>query len=68
MEIIPVTDTSTARQFLQVAVEINKKDANWIRPLDKDINQVFDKSKNKTFRFGEAIRWILMDDDGKLIV
>lgn len=67
MQIIPVTDAATAREFIQTAVELNKKDPKWIRPLDKDINEVFDKDKNKAFRFGEAIRWILKDDQGKLI-
>ncbi len=67
MQLIPVNDNSTAKQFLQVAVELYKNDPNWIRPLDKDINEVFDKKKNKAFRFGEIIRWILKDDKGKLI-
>ncbi len=67
MQINPVSDSSTAKQFLQVAWEIYKKDPNWIRPLDKDINEVFDTNKNKAFRFGEAIRWVLKDDAGKLI-
>ena len=67
MEIIPVTDTSTAKAFLQTAMVIYKNDPNWIRPLNKDINEVFDPNKNKAFRFGEAIRWILKDADGKLI-
>ncbi len=67
MQIIPVTDKSTAELFLQTAVVIHKNDPNWIRPLDKDINEVFDKEKNKAFRFGEVIRWILKDDTGKLI-
>jgi hypothetical protein len=67
MQIIPVTDRSTALEFIQTSVVINKKDPNWIRPLDKDIDEVFDKTKNKAFRFGEIIRWILKDDDGNLI-
>ncbi len=67
MQIIPVTDASTARAFIRTAVVLNTKDPHWIRPLDKDINEVFDKNKNKTFRFGEAIRWLLKDDQGKLI-
>ena len=67
MQIIPVTDASTAKAFLQVAVELYKNDPKWIRPLDKDINEVFDPKKNKAFRFGEIIRWILKDDNGKLI-
>lgn len=67
MQIIPVTDNTTAKQFIRVAVDLNKQDPNWIRPLDKDINEVFDKEKNKAFRFGEVMRWILQDDSGKLI-
>ena len=67
MQIIPVTDSLTAKQFLQVPLVIYKNDPNWIRPLDKDVNEVFDKNKNKAFRFGEVIRWVLKDDNGKLI-
>ena len=63
MQLIPITDKSTAQEFIQPAVVINKSDPNWIRPLDKDINEAFDAKKNKAFRFGEAIRWILKDDD-----
>jgi hypothetical protein len=67
MQLIPVNDTATAKQFLQVAVKIYQKDPNWIRPLDKDIEEVFDTKKNKAFRFGEAARWILTDNDNNLI-
>jgi hypothetical protein len=67
MQLIPVNDSTTARQFIKVAVDLHQKDPNWIRPLDKDINEVFDKDKNKAFRFGEVDRWILKDNDGKLI-
>lgn len=67
MQIIPVTDKTTANEFIQTAVTINKNNSNWIRPLDKDINEVFDKEKNKAFRFGEVERWVLKDDEGNLI-
>lgn len=66
MQIIEVANTETAREFLQVAVQLYKNDTNWIQPLDKDINDVFDSKKNKAFRFGEAVRWILKDDAGNL--
>ena len=36
--------------FLQVAIDIYAGDPNWIRPLDKDINEVFDPAKNKFFK------------------
>lgn len=67
MQLIPVTDSHLAKQFLQVAVVLYRNDSNWIRPLDKDINDVFDEKKNKAFRFGEAVRWILKDEAGELI-
>jgi hypothetical protein len=67
MQLIEVTNHKTAAQFIQVAVEIYKHDPNWIRPLDKDIEQVFDKDQNKAFRFGDIVRWILKNEKGKLI-
>ena len=67
MQLTEVSDKKTAREFLEANVVINKNDPNYIRPLDKDINEVFDPKKNKAFRHGEAIRWILKDEDGKLI-
>jgi len=67
MQIIPVNGAEESRLFLKVAGEIYKNDPKWIRPLNKDIEDVFDESKNKAFRFGKVQRWILKDDEGKLI-
>ncbi|HET6993802.1 MAG TPA: hypothetical protein VFI06_02415 [Chitinophagaceae bacterium] len=67
MQLTEVTTKEIAKDFIRVNIEINKNDPNYIRPLDKDINDTFDPAKNKTFRFGEATRWILRSDDGKLI-
>jgi len=67
MQLVEVSDKKTAREFLDVNVLINKNDPNYIRPLDKDINEVFDAKKNKAFRHGEVIRWLLKNDDGTLI-
>ncbi|GAC1586059.1 MAG: hypothetical protein NVS3B19_04260 [Ginsengibacter sp.] len=67
MNLIQVTDKATAKQFLELPLNIYKNDPNYIRPLDKDINEVFDEKKNKCFRFGEAKRWILQDNDNNNI-
>ncbi len=66
MQLLEVLDDAAARRFIQVNVEINRTVKNYIRPLDKDINEVFDKEKNKAFRFGECARWIMTEDDGRL--
>ena len=67
MQIIPIEDSKSARLFIEVPLVIYKNNANWIRPLDKDINDIFDKKKNKAYRFGKTIRWILKDEHGELI-
>ncbi|MGZ8538132.1 MAG: hypothetical protein ACXWV9_07700, partial [Flavisolibacter sp.] len=67
MQIIEVKDPRSAKEFIKVNVLINEANANYIRPLDKDINDVFDPKKNKAFRFGKVTRWILKNDTGELI-
>jgi hypothetical protein len=67
MTLTEVTSPSLAREFIRVNVELNKNNPAYIQPLDKDINEVFDPKKNKTYRSGEATRWILRDKQGKLI-
>jgi hypothetical protein len=67
MQLIEVTNHSLAEDFIRVNVLVNKGNPNYVRPLDKDINDVFDPKKNKTFRFGTVNRWILKSEDGELI-
>ncbi|MER3499702.1 MAG: hypothetical protein C4308_14295 [Chitinophagaceae bacterium] len=67
MQLIEVNDKKSAKDFITVNVFINQGNPNYIRPLDKDVNAVFDPKANKTFRFGEATRWVLKDEQGKLI-
>ncbi|MGE5107609.1 MAG: hypothetical protein ACM3H8_08695, partial [Sphingobacteriales bacterium] len=62
MELLQVNNSQTEKEFLQVAISLYKNDPNWIRPLDKDINDVFNPKKNKAFRTGEVIRCILKDE------
>ncbi|MFN8240422.1 MAG: GNAT family N-acetyltransferase [Bacteroidales bacterium] len=66
MEIIRVTGNKTRKMFLSVARTIYKDDETWVCPLDNDINAVFDPSKNPYFRHGEAERWVLVDETGRL--
>ncbi|MEX1241231.1 MAG: hypothetical protein WEB30_16035 [Cyclobacteriaceae bacterium] len=67
MKITEVTSRQHVREFLLLPVRLYKNEPNWIRPLDKDIEIVFDREKNRTFRHGKCIRWILSDDQGKTI-
>jgi hypothetical protein len=67
MQLIEVTDKQGEKDFIAVNVKLNSSNPNYIRPLDKDILDVFDKGKNKTFRFGAVVRWVLKDNSGDLI-
>jgi len=67
MKIVEVNDKSTRKEFLEFPVRLYKSEKNWIRPLDKDIEGVFDPKKNKKFRKGEACRWLLINDEGETI-
>ena len=67
MKLKEVVSESEKKIFLEVPLTIYQTDDQWIRPLDKDINEVFDSKKNKFYRHGEAIRWILLDEKNKAI-
>lgn len=67
MQLVEVKDRQTGKDFLKVNVIINGMSPGYIRPLDKDVSFVFDKNKNKAFRYGETIRWILLDKEDQLI-
>jgi len=67
MQLVEVKDHKTSQEFIRVNVIINHNDPHYIRPLDKDIHEVFDTKKNKAFRFGEVKRWILKDQQGSLL-
>ncbi|EDM36578.1 hypothetical protein PBAL39_24960 [Pedobacter sp. BAL39] len=67
MQILRVSDHQQKRQFLDVANLIYKEDPNWIRPLDQDIEKIFDPKQNDFFKHGHCQRWILKTDTGEVI-
>lgn len=67
MKIIEVNNKETIKEFLMLPIELYKNDKNWIRPLDSDIEDVFNEKVNKFFRHGSCIRWILVDNNNKTI-
>lgn len=58
-----VQNPKDKKDFLQLAIDLYKKDELWIRPIDADVEEVFDKDKNKFFRHGICARWLLKDGD-----
>ncbi len=67
MELSEVVTEKDKKDFLLLPLKLYKDDPNWCRPLDKDIEEVFDPKKNKFFRHGQCTRFILKDDNGSVI-
>jgi len=62
-----VNNKTSRRAFLMLPVRLYRNDRHWSRPIDSDIEKVFDPKYNKKFRHGKAIRWILENDKGEAI-
>ncbi len=67
MQIVEVRSPQHKKEFIMLPVRLYKDSPKWIRPLNKDVEQVFDPEQNKTFRNGECERWILQNDQGETI-
>ncbi|EKB50257.1 hypothetical protein [Cecembia lonarensis] len=67
MKFIEVNSPALELEFLKVHDAMNCENPNWIKPLNKDVLEVFDKSKNKHLQHGEAVRWFLQNEKGESI-
>ena len=67
MQLIEVTDKVTRKKFHAVPHLIYKNDPNWACPLEGMVEDIFTPGKNKAFKNGKAIRWILVDENQKPI-
>ncbi len=67
MQFSEVTTPREVHEFLHLPVRLYKNTPQWIRPLDADIEAVFDKEKNKSFRHGQCTRWLLKSDNGEIV-
>lgn len=66
-KIVEVNTPKRNKEFILLPVRLYKNEKNWIRPLDQDIESVFDPEENKFFRSGEAGRWLLLDEKDKTV-
>lgn len=67
MNIIEVLSKEDNINFLKVPKILYKDNKDWVCPLDKEIDKIFDTKQNHFYSHGEAIRFLLKDDKGKLI-
>ena len=65
MQIVEVKNAQLAWDFLEVNAMMNAGNANYIRALNNEVNEVFDPAKNKNFNWGKAKRWVAFADNGE---
>lgn len=62
MELIEVINEQHQKQFIDLPLKIYKDDAEWIQPMDADIENIFNREVNPQFQNGgECIRFLLLD-------
>lgn len=69
MKTVEVRTKAQIRDFLELPGRLYGDNPYWIRPLDKDIEAVFDPEQNRFFQKdgADCIRWLLLDDQETVI-
>jgi hypothetical protein len=65
MKVKEVLTAHDRKEFHNFPKRLYREDPSWISPLDSVIEAIFNPSKNHTFENGEAVRWILTDENNK---
>lgn len=67
MTILEVNNRKLVKDFHKLPFTIYQNDKNWIPHIRQEVEAVFNPKKNKYYRHGKAIRWILKDEQGNNI-
>lgn len=67
MEVEIVNGLALEKAWLLLPQRLYQADPNWIPHIHQDIKGIFDPLKNKLFKEGAAMRWLLLDDKNQPI-
>jgi GNAT superfamily N-acetyltransferase len=67
MRIEIVSSKKHRKEFLELPKRLYRNDPNWTCPLDVEIESIFNPASNSNYAYGNAIRWILIDDKNTTI-
>ncbi len=59
---IVVSRNKCLGNFPDFSATLYKSDKKRIRPLDKEIENIFHPDSNKLFRNGDVVRWLLLNE------
>ena len=63
MHLVEVISHRDCERFVSFPDDLYKNQEQYIRPLHKDIVDIFDPAVNKNFERGSCIRWLLLKDN-----
>ena len=62
-----VSNPKRVRDFLDFPDTLYRTNKYWIRPPDREIEKIFSPETNQLFRKGDAVRWILLDRQERIV-
>lgn len=63
MQVKEVFSKKEQKEFIDFPKRLYANHPDWICPLDKDIETVFDPNQNKFYDLGDARRWLLISEE-----
>ena len=67
MKAVHVVSDELKKDFLNFPARLFQNDKNYIRPLNNDIEEVFNPKRNKFFRSGECERFLFKNDKDETV-
>lgn len=67
MKAVRVISPEEKKAFLEFPSSLYPERSGYIRPLDKDVEAIFDENKNKLFQKGECQRFVFKDERNKMV-
>jgi len=67
MKAVQVVSDELKKEFLNFPARLFQNDKNYIRPLNNDIEEVFNPKRNKFFRSGECERFLFKNDKDETV-
>ena len=67
MKAVQVVSDELKKEFLYFPARLFQNDKNYIRPLNNDIEEVFNPKRNKFFRSGECERFLFKNDKDETV-
>ncbi|UBB89326.1 hypothetical protein J4771_10735 [Candidatus Kaistella beijingensis] len=67
MKAVHVVSDELKKEFLDFPARLFQNDKNYIRPLNNDIEEIFNPKRNKFFRSGECERFLFKNDKDETV-